>query len=67
MDSTLLTVVGQPHTPIAAGKGRFQTRLAFFAFERFDERRFFTADIGPRAAMDVYVKIKAGTAGVFAE
>ena len=46
---------------------RLQARLALFAFQAFDHRGFFTADIGPCPTVHEHVKIIAGLGGIFAE
>ena len=48
-------------------EGRLQSRLARLAFERFDERGFFAANVGAHAAVDEDVKVIAGSAGVLAD
>ena len=67
MLSTLLTVVGQPHTPIFAGNGGFSLGWPFLAFKTFDQRHFLAADVGPCPAVNVDIVLPARTAGVFAE
>ena len=51
----------------ACREWRFQARLAFFAFQTFNHRGFFAANIGARAAMDEDVKIIARFGGIFAK
>ena len=48
--STLLIRVGLPHKAVGGGVGRAGTRFAAFAFDRFEQGRFFAAHIGARAA-----------------
>ena len=42
--------------PHAGRKGRLHARHALLALERFEHRRLFAADIGPRAMMDVEIE-----------
>ena len=42
-----------------AGNGGFSRGMALLAFEAFEQRRFFAADIGAGAVMDVDVEIPA--------
>src|SRR5690606_16506703 len=46
---------------------RLQARLALLAFEAFEQRRLFTADVSAGAMVDVDVEVPAGTAGVLAD
>jgi hypothetical protein len=46
---------------------RLEARLALLAFQAFDHRGFFAADIGARAAVDEDVEIIARAAGVLAD
>jgi len=43
---------------------RFDSRISAFAFERFDQSRFFAADVGPGAAMDVNIDTEPGAENV---
>ena len=45
--------------PNVGGKRRLQPRLAFLAFEAFQQRGFLAADVGPGAVVDVEVEIPA--------
>lgn len=49
------------------GEGGLHAGFAGFAFEGFDERGFFAADIGARARVEDDVKVVSGAAGVFAD
>ena len=42
--------------PHAGGKGRLHARHALFTLERFEHRRFFTANIGPSPVMDIKIE-----------
>ena len=46
---------------------RFQARHTLFALKAFEQRGFFTANIGARAMGEVDVEIKAAAAGVLAD
>ena len=46
---------------------RLEARLALLAFERFEQRGFFTADVGTRAHGAVDVDIDAGALDVLAQ
>ncbi len=39
---------------------RLEARLALFAFERFEQRRFFAADVGAKAVVRVQLKAEIG-------
>src|SRR6185437_15062309 len=45
IDSTLLTVVGASIEPDIGGEWRLEPRLALLAFQAFEQRGFFAADI----------------------
>src|SRR5260221_2982185 len=49
------------------GEGRFDTGIAAFAFEGFDQRRLFTADIGAGAGVYINFAVKTGTQDVFSQ
>ena len=44
---------------------RFDARIRTFALERFEKARFFAADVGAGALMDINVAIEAAAADVF--
>ena len=48
------------HT-VTCWKWRFKAWLAFFTFNRFNQRRFFTADIGAVAMYRVQIEAEIGT------
>ena len=53
--------------PAIRRERRLQARLALLAFQAFQQRGFFAADIGAGAAVDVNVEIIARAAGVLAD
>jgi len=55
IDSTLLTVVGQPKGPYWQGKA-LQPGHALLAFERLQKRGFFATNIGAGAVMNINVE-----------
>ena len=67
IDSTLLTVVGHAVEPRPGRERRLETRLPLLAFEAFEHRGLFAADVGAGAAMDEDVEIIAGAARVLAD
>ena len=67
MVSTLFTVVGQPYSPTAAGKGGFRRGMALLALEALQQRRLLAADIGAGAAMQIELEIIARAAGILAD
>ena len=56
--STLLMIVGLPHSPLFAGKGG-GPRLAALALERKHQRRFLAADEGAGAQLDLEIEVEA--------
>jgi hypothetical protein len=56
IDSTLLTVVGQPYRPVGRRERRAQPRLAAAALERVEQRGLLAADVGAGAAVQVRSK-----------
>src|SRR4029077_12476033 len=69
-DRNRLDVVHRRRAAIEAGAGRerrLQPRHALLAFEAFEQRSLFTADIGAGAAMDVKIEVPARAAGVLAQ
>ena len=50
--SVLLIVVGLPNKPNEAGNGGLKRGWPFFAFERFEQRSFFAADVCAVAVVD---------------
>src|SRR5262249_22740285 len=65
--STLLTTVGPPYSPTTAGNGGFRRRMAALAFERFEQRGLFAANVRARARVHIDVAVESGTEDVFAE
>ncbi len=55
--STLLMTVGLFHSPCLHGKWRLVSRLGALAFNRFEQRRFFAADVA--AGADKYLQIES--------
>ena len=53
--------------PSTCRKRWLEARLAFLAFQAFDHRGFFTADVCPGAAVYEYVEIVTRSGGVLAE
>ncbi len=69
-DRDALDIVDRGRAAVEARAGRerrLQARLAHLAFQAFEHRRFFAADIGARAAVDEQVEVVAGAAGILAE
>src|SRR6185436_10335230 len=46
-------------------EGRLEAGMAPFPLQRFQKRRFLTADVGPRASMDEQIKVVTGSQDVF--
>ena len=46
---------------------RFQAWLALLAFQAFDQRGFFTTNIGASAPMQIQVEVISGAAGILAD
>jgi hypothetical protein len=65
--SVLLIVVGLPYRPKTGRERRLEARLALLAFERFEQRGFFAADVGAPAMVRVQVEIEALAEDVLAE
>ena len=55
--SVLLMVVGLPYRPKLAGNGG-EARLALLAFQRFEQRGFFAADVGAVAMERVQLEVE---------
>ena len=61
--SKLCSSVGRPNRPDLRDVRRAQPRHAALAFDRFDHRRLFAADVGAGAAAQLDRRQRAGTAG----
>src|SRR5690606_36615891 len=65
-----LDIVDRGRTAVEAARrreGRLEARLALLAFETFEQRRLFAADIGAGAAMQIDVVVEPRSAGVAAD
>ena len=64
---TLLTTVGLPHRPLVTGYGGRVRGSPAVAFERFDQGRFFAADVGPGPAAERDAERPAAAEDVLAQ
>ncbi len=62
--SMLCSSVGRPNRPTCATYGRAQPRHAALAFDRFDHRRLFAADVGAGAAAQMDARQRAWRVGL---
>ncbi len=65
--SVLLIVVGLPYRPNAGRERRLEARLALLAFERFQQRGFFAADVGAEAVVGVQLEAEVAAQDVVAQ
>ena len=64
---TLLTTVGLPNSPCRAGKRRLVAHHAALAFQAFQQRGLFAADVGSRAAPHFQQEALAAAGQAFAQ